>query len=185
MDPVTVSLLVIGGAALLVLAGSLIVGGLSHELGHDASGASSDVAEGHDGDGPFSLPAIAAFIGGFGFFGAITHYLVGSGHGASALVITAVGGITGAQLTATFAIRLSRALARMPTDATLTADDLLAASGVVVTPIGAGTFGEVRVTVGGQPLKLYAKSDRALPLGTNVFVVEALSESSVVVVEVN
>ena len=39
------------------------------------------------------------------------------------------------------------------------------------------------MNVGGQPLKLYAKAERALPLGTAVFVVEALTESAVVVEE--
>jgi hypothetical protein len=192
VDPDTVSLLVIGCAALLVLTGSLVFGGLSHELVHDlasdlasdvANNVASDVGEGHDGGGHFSLPAIATFIGGFGFFGAIGHHLVGGGNGVWALVATGVSGISGAQLAATFAVRLSRMLARMPTDATLTADDLLAASGVVITPIGADTFGEVRVHVGGLPLKVYAQADRALPLGTKVFVVEARTESSVIVVE--
>lgn len=166
MDPVTVGLLVLGCAGALVLAGSLLLGEFLPA----------------DADGPFSVPALAAFLGAFGFFGAVGH-TVGGGSGTGAIAAAVGAGLVGAIPTAWLTIRLSRMLARMPTDATLTASSLVASTGVVVTPIAAGAFGEVQVNVGGQPLKLYAKADRALPLGTAVFVVEALTESSVIVVE--
>jgi hypothetical protein len=166
VDPVTVGLLVLGCAGALVLAGSLLLGEFLPA----------------DADGPFSIPALAAFLGAFGFVGAVGHTVAG-GSGSVAIAAAAGAGLAGAIPTAWLAIRLSRLLAHMPTDATLTASALVATSGVVVTPISAGSFGEVQVVVGGQPLKLYAKADHALPLGTQVFVVEALTESSVVVVE--
>lgn len=169
MDPVTVGLLVLGCAGALVLAGSLLLGEIAHA---DA-----------DAEGPFSIPALTAFVGAFGFVGAIGHTVAGGGTGPGALLAAGLAGMAGAIPTAWLAVRLSRMLARMPTDATLTASALVASTGVVVTPIGSGAFGEVQVNVGGQPLKLYAKADRALPLGTAVFVVEALTESSVIVVE--
>jgi membrane protein implicated in regulation of membrane protease activity len=178
MDPVTLGLLILGCAGVLILAGSLIFGEFLHVDFHaDVHG---DL--GHDGSGPFSVPVIAAFFGAFGFVGAIGHSLAG-GSGPVALAAAAVAGLAGALPTAWLALRLSRMLAGMHTDATLTASALVAQAGVVVTPIGAGTFGEVQVNVGGQPLKLYAKADRALALGTAVFVVEALTESSVIVEE--
>jgi membrane protein implicated in regulation of membrane protease activity len=173
VDPVTVGLLVLGCAGALVLAGSLVFGEILH-VDADVDG---------DGDGPFSIPVLTAFFGAFGFCGAIGHTVAGGGTGTGALVAAGVAGIAGAVPTAWLTIRLIRMLAGMPTDGTLTASALVASSGVVVTPIVAGAFGEVQVNVGGQPLKLYAKADRALPLGTAVFVVEALTESSVIVVE--
>ena len=69
----------------------------------------------------------------------------------------------------------------MRTDATPTRTDLVGRLGVVVTPIPAEGYGEVRITIGGQPVKLYAKADHPVPLGARVFVVEAPSDTSVVV----
>ena len=174
MDPITLGLLVLGCTGVLILAASLIFGELLHVGDH------ADV--GHDDGGPFSIPVLAAFVGAFGFVGAIGHSVAG-GTGIVPLTVAVVAGLAGAIPTAWLTIRLSRSLARMPTDGTLTASALVAQTGVVVTPIGAGTFGEVQVNVGGQPLKLYAKADRPLRLGTAVFVVEALTESSVIVEE--
>ena len=69
----------------------------------------------------------------------------------------------------------------MRTDATPTRDDLVGALGVVVTPIPASGYGEVRVRLGGQPVKLNARADQPVPLGAQVFVVEAPSDTSVIV----
>ena len=79
------------------------------------------------------------------------------------------------------ALRLVRAAQRMHTDATPTRDDLAGALGVVVTPIPAHGYGEVRVSLGGQPVKLNATADDPIPLGAQVFVITAPSETSVVV----
>jgi hypothetical protein len=51
----------------------------------------------------------------------------------------------------------------------------------VVTAITDGGYGEVRITVGGQPVKLNARADGPVPLGAQVFVVAAPSDTSVVV----
>jgi membrane protein implicated in regulation of membrane protease activity len=181
VDPITLGLLVLGCSGVLILAASLIFGEL---LNVDVHADHADL--GHDDGGPFSIPVLAAFVGAFGFVGAIGHSVAGgadNGTGIVPLAAAVVAGLAGAIPTAWLTIRLSRSLAGMPTDGTLTASALVAQTGVVVTPIGAGTFGEVQVNVGGQPLKLYAKSDRPLRLGTAVFVVEALTESSVIVEE--
>jgi membrane protein implicated in regulation of membrane protease activity len=69
----------------------------------------------------------------------------------------------------------------MRTDATPTRADLVGRLGVVVTPINPGGYGEVRVSLGGQPVKLNARSDQHVPLGARVFVVEAISDTSVIV----
>ena len=79
------------------------------------------------------------------------------------------------------AIRIARSATEMHTDATPVRDDLLGLTGVVVTPIPASWYGEVRVNLGGQPVKLNATAHTALPLATQVFVIAAPSETSVVV----
>jgi membrane protein implicated in regulation of membrane protease activity len=164
----TVAFLVIGGLGVLVLAVSLFVGDVLH-FGHP------------DLDGPFSVPAIAGFVGAFGFAGAIAAELTGSGP-AGWLVGSGVG-VVAAVPTAWLAMRLARAASRMRTDATPTQSDMLGHLGVVVTPIPVPGYGEIRITLGGQPVKLNAASDKPLPLGTRVFVIETRSDTSVVVEE--
>src|SRR5690606_23593024 len=78
-------------------------------------------------------------------------------------------------------LRIVRAATTMHTDATPERNDLIGLTGVVVTPIPASGYGEVRVTLGGQPVKLNATADSPIPLATQVFVIAAPSETSVVV----
>jgi membrane protein implicated in regulation of membrane protease activity len=168
VDPVTVTFLVVGGIGLAVLAVSLLVGDILG-IGHP------------DADGPFSLPAVAGFVGAFGFAGAAASALVpGRTPG---LVAALLAGTAAAVPTAWFAVRLSRVAMNMRTDATPTRADLVGTTGVVVTPIPADGYGEVRVSLAGQPTKLYAKADHPLPRGAHVFVVAAPSATSVVVEE--
>lgn len=84
-------------------------------------------------------------------------------------------------ITCLVVVRLSRWAREIPTDATPGRADLLGAIGVVVTPISEQGYGEVRVRVAGQPVKLRARAAGALPLGAAVFVIEATSHTSVVV----
>jgi membrane protein implicated in regulation of membrane protease activity len=164
--------LVVGGIGLLVLLISLFVG----ELGELGIGEV-------DADGPFSVPAIAALLGGVGFGGAAA---VGVLPEALPDVVTAllalVVGLAVAVPLAWGAIRLSRALKDMPTQPTLTRHHLAGTQGVVVSAVPTAGFGEVRLAVAGQQLKFAARSDVPLPAGTPVYVVEALSETSVQVV---
>jgi membrane protein implicated in regulation of membrane protease activity len=167
MNGVTVTFLLIGGLGVVVLGVSLLVGDVLH-FGHP------------DADGPFSLPAVAGFVGAFGFGGAVGATLSG-GSAPVALVVGGVTGVAAAIPAAWFAIRLARAASRMRTDATPTRSDLVGRLGVVVTAIPSQGYGEVRITIGGQPVKLNAKSDQPLALGSRVFVVEAPTDTSVVV----
>ncbi|MCW3842354.1 hypothetical protein ONA70_19840 [Micromonospora yasonensis] len=163
----TLIFLIIGGAGVAVLALALVGAGLLH-LGHP------------DVDGPVSLEAVAGFTGAFGFGAAIVNELLGGG--SPRMVAGAVaGGVAAAVPTAWLAARLSRAARNMRTDATPTRDHLVGAAGLVVTPVPAGGYGEVRVRLAGQPVKLNARADHPLPVGTRIFVVEALSETSVYV----
>jgi membrane protein implicated in regulation of membrane protease activity len=166
----TVVFLVIGGVAVAVLALALVGGELLH-FGHPEAG------------GAVSTEVAAGFVGAFGFAGAAAAELLGArtpGMMAAAAAIGALAAVPAAWL----AWRLSRAARNMRTDATPQRQHLVGSIGVVVTPVPAGTgYGEVRVRLGGQPVKLNARADRAIPAGAQVFVIEAPSETSVVVEE--
>lgn len=166
MNAVTITFLLIGGIGLALLATSVLFG---HELGTDGV------------DGPLSVPSIAGFVGAFGFGGAAAAALTGAG--ALAVLAGVVVGLVVAVPAAAGTVALSRAAQRMRTDATPTRGDIVGRLGVVVTPIPADGYGEVRISLGGQPVKLNARADRPLPLGARVFVVEAPSDTSVIVEE--
>ena len=160
--------LVIGGVGVVLLALALLGGEILH-LGHI------------DTDGFFSLEAIAGFLGAFGFAGAAVATMLDA-RTPALIVISVVIASVAAVVAAWLALRLTRAARSMRTDATPTRQHLIGTLGVVVTPVPAATgYGEVRVRLGGQPVKLNARADAALPAGTPIFVVEALTETSVVV----
>lgn len=169
MGAATAVFLVLGGVGIAVLAASLFFGELLH-LGH------------LDVDGLFSVPAIAGFIGALGFAGAIGSAAAG-GSGTGAAAVGAGVGLLAALPVGWFAARFTRGLANMNTDKTLESSDLIGATGVIVTRVPDEGFGEVRLAIAGQHLKYYAKADNALAVGTSVFVVEAPTDTSVIVVE--
>jgi membrane protein implicated in regulation of membrane protease activity len=166
----TVVFLVIGGVAVAVLAVALLGGELLH-LGHPDAG------------GPVSTEVVAGFVGAFGFAAAAASELL-TARTAGLIAVAVAAGALAAVPAAWLAWRLSRAARNMRTDATPQRQHLVGSLGVVVTPVPAGAgYGEVRVRLGGQPVKLYARADRAIAAGARVFVVEAPSETSVVVEE--
>jgi membrane protein implicated in regulation of membrane protease activity len=169
VDPIAVAFLAIGAVGLLVLVLALVVGEVG-DLGHG------------DGDGPFSLPAIAAFVGGIGFGGAAVTALVPELPGVVTVLLAVLGGLLVALPLAAGAVRLSAALRDMPTEPTLTSSRLIGAQGVVVSGVPAGGLGEVRLSVAGQQLKYHARSEVALPAGTPVYVVDTPTDTSVEVV---
>jgi membrane protein implicated in regulation of membrane protease activity len=168
MSTATVVFLIIGGAGVALLALALLGAELLH-FGHP------------DLDGPVSLETVAGFVGAFGFAAAITNELAGGSTAATALAAGV--GVAAALPTAYLAWRLARAARDMPTDPTPSRRDLVGRVGVVVTPIPAGGYGEVRVRMAGAPVKLNARADRPVPVGAQVFVIEAPSDTSVVVEE--
>ena len=132
------------------------------------------------GDGLFSAEAMATFVGAFGFASAAAYELAGDSVG----VVGSGGiGVVVAVPLSILAARMVGRIGEMPTDATPTATDLAGIKGIVVTPVPAGGFGEVRVRIGGQPMKLYARAAKPIALGAAIVVTQALSETSVVVVE--
>lgn len=171
MNAVTITFLLIGAVGIALLVISLVLGDLVP--GHDIPG--------HDVGGPFSLPSVAGFVGAFGFGGAAASALTGGG--AISVVAALVAGVGVAVPAAWGTVALARAVARMRTDATPSRADLVGRIGVVVTPIPERGYGEIRISLGGQPVKLNARADRPISLGAHVFVVEAPSDTSVVVEE--
>jgi len=169
IDNITLGFLIVGGVGLLLLIVALVVGEIG-DIGHA------------DADGPFSLPAIAAFIGGIGFVGAIPSALLGELSTTWQVVISAAVGVLGAIPIAWGAVRLTAGLVGMNTDPTLSERDLIGRLGQVITAIPAGGFGEVRLSVGGQPLKYHARSAEALPSGTPIYVIDTPTATSVEVV---
>lgn len=170
MSAAATAFLAVGGVGVVLLLVSLVVGEIGH-LALDAEG------------GPFSLEAVAALLGGVGFGGAATVALLPDDlAGTAAVLIALLVGLALAVPLAWVAVRLSRAFRDMPTTETLTRHHLAGAQGVVVSAVPAGGFGEVRLVLAGQSLKYAARSDVALPAGTPVYVVEALSETAVHVV---
>jgi membrane protein implicated in regulation of membrane protease activity len=132
------------------------------------------------GDGLTSVEGAAGFLVGLGFGAAAVHELAGDSIG----VIGSLGiGIIVAVPATMLGARMVSRMKDMPTDATPTAGDFVGAKGVVVTPIPAGGYGEVRVRIGGQPMKLYARAAKPVALGAAVVVTDALSETNVVVTE--
>lgn len=182
MDAVTVTFLAIGGFAVLLMLLSLIggshlgdvhVGHVDLHLGHGHGGSDS-------GGLQLTLPSIAGFIGALGFGGAIVAALLPFG-GAGAVLLALLIGLAVALPAAWAAGRLMAAAVNMGTDATPESSDLLGAMGVVVTEVPAGGLGEVRLSVAGQQMKVYARADRPIPLGTGVFVIAVPTPTSVLV----
>lgn len=125
-------------------------------------------------DGWLSLPVIAGFVSMFGFSGAIVMGTTGLG-AVGATVIGVPAGVG----TGWLAYRLSRALMSDRSGAAPRDDDLIGISGSVVTAIPADGYGEVLVRLAGQPVKLSAKSPVPVARGAEVWVEEALSQTTV------
>lgn len=128
-----------------------------------------------EGDGLLSAPAIAAFITSLGFVGALA-----SNAGAGPAVASLAGTVSGLGI-GFLASLLARSAQNMKTDATPSSASYAGLSGSVVTAISDAGFGEVSLSVGGQPVKVSARADQAIPAGSTVKVVSVLSPTSVVV----
>ncbi|MEE8603723.1 NfeD family protein [Euzebya tangerina] len=123
--------------------------------------------------------AIAGFLTSAGIIG----YLMTSTGIASAVTVpVAVGAGVGM---GAVTVALVRFFISTPTDATPTRSDFVGAIGKVVTPISVGGMGEVVMRRHGQPWKVAAQAsddtDEVIAAGTQVVVVQALSETRVIV----
>lgn len=129
------------------------------------------------GDGLLSGPAIASFVGAFGFAGALAVRA-----GASPVAAVAVGTVSGVAMGAVAGLA-ARSLMRMQTDVTPSSESYVGLTGTVVTQIAAGSIGEVSLVVAGHPKKMNARSSdgSAVPAGTSVLVVSVPSPTLVLV----
>ncbi|MFH9264504.1 MULTISPECIES: hypothetical protein [unclassified Streptomyces] len=158
----------LGIAGIVLLALSLIFGGV-------LEGLLDGVLDGLF-DGLLSLPVIAGFISMFGFGGAVVLGSTGAGTFLATVVGVAAGLVAG-----WLTWKLSKALMRDQTHTTPRGTDLIGTSGSVVTAIPADGYGEVLLRLGGQPVKYAAKSATPVARGTEIWVEEALSTTSVAV----
>lgn len=131
------------------------------------------------GAGFITGPVVGAFLAAFGFVAALASN-AGMAGGPASLT-----GLGGGVLVGAVAAMITRSLIQMPTDATPNERDYVGVLGTVVTPIPEGGLGEISVSIAGQPTKLSARADRALPSGAQVRVVSALSPTSVLVSSVS
>lgn len=129
-----------------------------------------------DSNSIVSVEIVAAVLSGFGFTAAFAAALPGVNLPAAICVIL---GVLGAVPVAYFAWLLTSRARRMHTDATPNRVDLVGREGVVVTEIREGAYGEVRVRIGGQQVKLNAQADRPVPTGVHIRVTAAPSDTSV------
>ncbi|NEC68350.1 hypothetical protein [Streptomyces sp. SID9727] len=154
----------IAGIALLAL--SLIFDGI-------LEGLFGGLLEGLFG-GLVSLPVIAGFLSMLGFGGAIVLGTTGAG-----TLVATVAGVAAGLVAALLTWKFSRALMRDQTDATPRSEDLVGTSGSVVTAIPADGYGEVLLRLGGQLVKLSARSTVPVSRGAEVWVEASLSSTSV------
>lgn len=156
--------LVIGTIGVLLLLSALILDDHLHGV-FDALG----------GGDIFTGASLAGFLGGLGYGGALVL-------GLSDNLGLAIGGGLAVGLTlgalASFAIFKLR---RIGDDSAPSQKSILGRTGIIITPVPVDGFGEVRVVDGGHMAKLAARSDQPLPAGTEVWISESLSATSVFV----
>lgn len=152
--------LVLGGLGLVLLVASLVLGEVFDGL---LDGIGGDI---------LSTAAVAGFLSGFGFTGAIVAPALGTGVAIGVGLVggLALGGVAGL---------LTRGLSRARTDATPSSGALVGLAGTVVTAVPSQGYGEVSVVVAGHLTKLNARADEALGVGTPVTVTTVLSPTSV------
>lgn len=155
--------LVFGVVGLVLLAVSLVLGEVFEGI-FDAFG--SDLISG---------ASVAAFLGAFGFTGALVVNATDSTGGAVAAGLAAgvvVGGLAGV---------LTLALRKGGDESTVRSSSLLERTGAVVSAIPADGYGDVSIVVAGHITRLNARAAQALPAGTPVRVTAVLSPTSVMV----
>ena len=155
--------LIIGGVGVLLVLLALIIGDLLDGLFHlDALGGDL-----------FSFSSIAAFIGAFGFGGAIGLALIDN----TAFAV-GVGAVVGG-LAAWGAVALTRSLKRGESAASFRSDSMIGHAGRVITAIPQDGYGEISISAGGHVRKITARSALAVESGEEVWVSAILSPTAV------
>ncbi|RRD03921.1 hypothetical protein EII34_12125 [Arachnia propionica] len=153
--------LILGIAGSLFLVASIILGDFFEAAFH-FDGFDSEI---------FSLAALAAFVGAFGFGG------VAASAFAETLWLMVPVGIVCGIVAAWGAIALTRWLKRGETGAAVSNNSLIGAEARVVTDIPAVGFGEVHIH--GSHDKRAASSEVSIPAGTQVWVSAIISPTAV------
>ena len=159
-----IGFLIIGGIGLALLVIGLLFGEIFDVFDVDAGG------------GLLSGPVIGAFLASFGFGGALTMFGADVGVTGGALAGLGSGVVVGG-----IAAVATRSLMNMRTDETMRTSDLVGRTGVVVTRIPEGGFGEVNVSHLGQTLKYNARAGEPIDVGTPIEVTVVLSSSALMV----
>ncbi len=124
---------------------------------------------------PGATPAAGAAVAAFGFGGALALRGAELSAGVSLALATA-----GAVVVGLAAFLLARAVVGESAPAPA-GSDLYGLFGSLVTPVPAGGYGEATFVVRGDRRKLSARAEQPLPVGAPVYVLEVLSETSVLV----
>ena len=161
-------LLVVGSIGVAIVVLSLVLGDVLEGI--------FDAIDIDAGSGLFSTPVIGAFLGAFGFGGAL---ILSATDGSTAAAIG--GGVASGVTLAAVALSMTRSLMRMGTDEPVRLDGLVGKTADVVSSIPADGLGEVLVSYAGQRMKLNARCTDAAATGERVVVVAISSSSSVVV----
>lgn len=159
--------LVLGGVGIALVVLALVLGDVLDGVLH-LDALESDL---------FSVSSIAAFLGSFGFGGAI-----GLALSDSIPIALLVGAVIGVLATAG-AIKLTRAL-RRDDSASFSAASLIGHPAVVVTAIPSDGYGEVRLNVGGHVRKYAARCARPVAAGDEVWVSAVVSPTAAAVTPV-
>ena len=155
--------LIIGGVGVVLVLLALLVGDvLDGMLDLDVMGGDL-----------FSLTSISAFVGAFGFGGALGLALLDN-----TVVAVLIGLVIGA-LATWGAIALTRTLKRGENAASFRSDSMIGYPALVITAIPEGGFGEIRISVGGHVRKLGARASQQIEAGQEVWVSAIVSPTAV------
>ncbi|GAA4896254.1 hypothetical protein GCM10025789_12460 [Tessaracoccus lubricantis] len=155
--------LIIGGVGIALVLVSLLVGDVLDGL-FDLDVLGGDL---------FSVSSISAFVGAFGFGGALGLAL------SNLMVVAVLTGIVMGVGAAWAAIRLTRALKRGEDAASFRSDSMIGHAGRVITAIPEGGYGEISISVGGHVRKIAAKAALPVATGDEVWVSAILSPTAV------
>lgn len=154
--------LIIGAIGVALALGALLVGDVLDDV-LQLEALDSDL---------FSISSISAFVGAFGFGGALGVSLVDN------IVVAVASGLIIGGLAAWGAIWLTRKL-KHDVRHTFRAESLIGHPARVITAIPLGGYGEVRVVAGGHVRKVSARAERPIETGAEVWVSAVVSPTAV------
>lgn len=153
--------LIIGAVGVALVLVTLVVGDLLDGVLH-LDALDSDL---------FSISSLSAFIGAFGFGGAL-----GLAAFDNMILAVLIGAVVGA-LAAWGAVTLTKKL--KSDGASFRSDSMIGHSARVITAIPERGYGEITINVAGHVRKITAKSEQPIPYGTEVWVSAILSPTAV------